>query len=81
MAHQAIVNTSRYGYEPRFLLTLADADAWKFDQTAALAVAINTFLSLKVSHTIRYSADPPEGFEKTDRIMAVSLVAKVKRPG
>jgi putative salt-induced outer membrane protein YdiY len=73
--------TSEFRYEPRFLLTLADADAWKFDQTAALAVAINTFLSLKVSHTIRYSADPPQEFEKTDRIMAVSLVAKVKRPG
>ena len=72
--------TSEFRYEPRFLLTFADADAWKFDQTAALAVAINTFLSLKVAHTIRYSADPPAGFDKTDTIMAVSLVAKVKRP-
>jgi hypothetical protein len=32
------------------------------------------------SHTLRYSAAPPEGFEKTDTIMAVSLVAKVQRP-
>ena len=76
----AFSTTSEFRYEPRFLLTLADADAWKFDQTAALAVAINTFLSLKVAHTIRYSASPPEGFDKTDTIMAVSLVAKVKRP-
>jgi putative salt-induced outer membrane protein YdiY len=72
--------TSEFRYEPRFLLPLTDADAWKFDQTAALAVAMNTFLSLKVSHTIRYSAEPPPGFDTTDTIMAVSLVAKVTRP-
>jgi putative salt-induced outer membrane protein YdiY len=76
----AFSTTSDLRYEPRFLLPLSDADAWKFDQTAALAVAINTFLSLKVSHTIRYSADPPAGFDTTDTIMAVSLVAKVTRP-
>lgn len=76
----AFSTTSDFRYEPRFLLTLADLEAWKFDQTAALAVAINTFLSLKVSHTVRYSADPPAGFDTTDAIMAVSLVAKIKRP-
>jgi hypothetical protein len=37
-------------------------------------------LSLKVSHTVRYSAEPPFGFDTTDTIMAVSLVAKVRRP-
>jgi putative salt-induced outer membrane protein YdiY len=42
--------------------------------------ALNSILSLELSHTIRYSAAPPEGFEKTDTIMAVSLVAKVQRP-
>jgi putative salt-induced outer membrane protein YdiY len=71
--------TSQITYGPRFLLTLADADAWKFDQDAALAVALNTIFSLKLSHTVRYSAQPPPGFEKTDTIMAVSLVAKVRR--
>jgi putative salt-induced outer membrane protein YdiY len=76
----AFSTTSEFRYEPRFLLPLSDADAWKFDQTAALAVAVNTFLSLKVSHTIRYSAAPPAGFDTTDTIMAVSLVAKVTRP-
>ena len=45
----------------------------------ALKVALNTFLSLKVAHRLRYSAEPPEGFEKTDRILAVSIVAKIKR--
>jgi putative salt-induced outer membrane protein YdiY len=73
-------STSQLTYGPRFLLTLADIDAWRFDQDAALSLAINTLLSLKVSHTLRYSAEPPEGFETTDTIMAVSLVAKMKRP-
>jgi putative salt-induced outer membrane protein len=72
--------TSEFTYEPRFLLSLADADAWKYDQNAALAVALNTLLSLKVSHILRYSAEPPVGFDKTDTIMAISLVAKVRRP-
>jgi putative salt-induced outer membrane protein len=72
--------TSQFAYVPRLLLPLSDTGAWKFDQDISLTVAINTLLSLKVSHTLRYSADPPQGFEKTDTIMAVSLVAKIKRP-
>lgn len=71
--------TSEFTYQPRFLLTLADAGAWKFNQDAVLTAALNTVLSLKLSHTIRYSAQPPAGFETTDTIMAVSLVAKLRR--
>lgn len=76
----AISQTSEFTYEPRLLLTLADAGAWKYDQVAALTVAMTDILSLKVAHTIRYSAEPPEGFETTDTIAAVSLVAKMRRP-
>jgi putative salt-induced outer membrane protein YdiY len=75
-----ISKTSEFLYEPRFLLTLADTGAWKFDQLAALNVALTSILSLKVSHTIRYSAEPPAGFETTDTIAAVSLVAKFTKP-
>jgi putative salt-induced outer membrane protein YdiY len=76
----ALSETSEITYDPRFLFTLAEAEAWKFDQIAVLNVALNTLLSLKLSHTFRYSAEPPLGFETTDTIMAVSLVAKVRRP-
>jgi putative salt-induced outer membrane protein YdiY len=76
----ALSTTSELAYEPRFLFSFAEADAWRFDQTAALAVALNTVLSLKLSHTVRYSAEPPAGFETTDTIMAFSLVAKLLRP-
>lgn len=71
--------TAEFKYEPRYLLTLSEADAWKFDQTAALSVSINSVLALKASHIIRYSARPPLTFDKTDTIMAVSLVAKMSR--
>lgn len=71
--------TSQFRYEPRFLLALTEGDSWKFDQEAVLAVAMNSFLALKLSHTIRYSAQPPVGFERTDAIMAVALTAKVRR--
>jgi putative salt-induced outer membrane protein YdiY len=76
----AISATSEFTYQPRLLLPLADAGAWKFDQDAALAVAMNTILSLKIAHTLRYSADPPEGFRTLDRILAISIVAKMRRP-
>jgi len=75
-----ISETSEFVYEPRLLLTLADAGAWKYGQVAALTLSMTDHLSLKMSHTIRYSAEPPAGFETTDTIVAVSLVAKYRRP-
>ena len=36
-------------------------------------------LALKLSHTIRYSAEPPVGFDSTDTITAISIVARFKR--
>ena len=76
----AISETTEFTYQPRFLLPLAETRAWRFDQDVALTVAMNTILSLKLTHTLRYSADPPEGFETTDRILAISVVAKMSRP-
>ena len=75
-----ISQNSEFTYEPRFLQTLAEAGAWKFDQDTALKVAMTSILTLKLSHTLRYNAKPPAGFDTTDTIMAVSLVAKVTRP-
>jgi len=60
--------TAEFKYEPRDVLTLADADAWKHDQTVALSVAINSVLALKASHILRYSAAPPVGFETAGTI-------------
>lgn len=75
----AISGNSEFTYDPRVLLTLADVGAWKYDQLANLSVALNSVLSLKLSHTIRYSAQPAPGFDTTDTITAVSIVAKIRR--
>lgn len=72
--------SAEFTYEPRFLVPAAETEAWKFDQDVALTVALTSVFSLKVAHTVRYSADPPLGFDTTDTIMAISLVAKVRRP-
>src|SRR5512145_318130 len=69
----AISSTSVFTFDPRYLLTLGDTGAWKYDQVAALTADLTSILSLKLSHTIRYSAEPPPGFESTDTITAVSL--------
>jgi putative salt-induced outer membrane protein YdiY len=37
---------SEFSYEPRFLLPFVDTDEWKFNQDAAVTVALNTILSL-----------------------------------
>lgn len=76
----AISSNSEFTYDPRFLQPLVDAGASKFEHIAALNVALNSILSLKLSHILRYSAEPPLGFDSADSITAVSLVAKILRP-
>jgi putative salt-induced outer membrane protein YdiY len=76
----AISKTSELTYEPRYLLPLSEAEAWKFGQEVTLTAAVSSALALKVAHTLRYSAEPPAGFRTTDTIMTVSLVAKARRP-
>jgi putative salt-induced outer membrane protein YdiY len=46
------------------------------NHVAAVTAKISTLLSLKVSHTTRFVNFPPPGFDKTDTITAVALVAK-----
>jgi len=75
----AISTNSEFTYEPRLLQPLGESGTLRFEHTAALTVALNTILSMKLAHVLRYSADPPPGFEKTDRITSVSLVAKLRR--
>ena len=49
---------------------------WRLDNTLALVAKINTIFSLKVSNVVRYVNAPVEGFETTDTITSVALVAK-----
>jgi putative salt-induced outer membrane protein YdiY len=56
--------------------SLSDGQDWRIGHTAALTAKLTTLLSLKVSNNIRFVNAPPPGFEKTDSITAVALVAK-----
>ena len=60
----------------RYEQSLEDGDQWRLDNTLALVAKINTIFSLKVSNVIRYANAPVEGFETTDTITSVALVAK-----
>ena len=60
----------------RYEQSLEDGDQWRLDNTLALVAKINTILSLKLSNLIRYANAPVEGFETTDTITSVALVAK-----
>ena len=53
-----------------------DGSDWRIGHAIALTTKVASILSLKVSHTVRYMNFPPPGFEKTDTIAAVALVAK-----
>ena len=74
-----ISKTSDFTYEPRYRVPFANTDDWKFDHDASLAVAMNSVLSMKLTHTLHYSNQPAPGFKATDTVLSVSLVAKMSR--
>jgi putative salt-induced outer membrane protein len=60
----------------RFDQSLADAGDWRIANVAGVTAKLTTLLSLRFSHTVRYVHEPPPGFETTDTITAVALVAR-----
>ncbi len=68
--------TATFTDDARFTGTFAESDDWRFSHVAAVTARLTTLLSLKVSHTLRYANRPVEGFEKTDTMASVALVAK-----
>lgn len=71
-----VSSTAELSDEARTVLSLEDADEWRGENIVALTAKLNTLLSLKVSHTLRYVNEPTFGFDATDTITAVALVAK-----
>lgn len=55
---------------------LDDGDAWRFANAFAVTAAMTRAFSLKLSHDLKFNNAPVAGFEKTDRLMSVALVAK-----
>ena len=59
-----------------FTASLEEGDAWRFGNAFALTAALTQVFSLKLSHDVKVNNSPVAGFEKTDRITSVALVAK-----
>ncbi len=69
-------DTAEFTDDFRYDQSLSDGDDWRIGHTAALSAKLTSLFSLKVSHNIRYVNAQPPGFDKTDTITAVALVAK-----
>ena len=59
-----------------FTASLDDGDAWRFGNGFALTALLSQVFSLKLSHDVKVNNSPVAGFEKTDRLTSVALVAK-----
>ena len=59
-----------------FTASFDDGDAWRFGNAFALTALLTQVFSLKLSHDVKVNNSPVEGFEKTDRLTSVALVAK-----
>lgn len=68
--------TSAFTEEGRFVFALDNGSDWRFGNTAALTASLTSLLSLKLSNSIRYLNLPVAGFERTDVLTSVALVAK-----
>jgi len=71
-----VSETAEFTDDFRWGLSFYESSDWRIGHVAALTTRVHSILSLKVSHTTRFVNFPPPGFEKTDTITAVALVAK-----
>jgi putative salt-induced outer membrane protein YdiY len=62
--------------DARTILSLQDGEEWRAENVAAVTAKLTTLFSLKVSNTVRFVNQPTLGFEQTDTVTAVALVAK-----
>jgi putative salt-induced outer membrane protein len=68
--------TAEISDDGRFVFSLADSADWRFANIASVTAKLTTLLSLKLANTVRFVNAPAFGFEKTDTITAIALVAK-----
>jgi len=69
-------STSDISEDGHFVFSLDQGDDWRYANTLALTAKLNSILSLKVSNSVRYVNLPVTGFETTDVLTSVALVAK-----
>ena len=56
--------------------SLEEGEDWRFGNALALTAAITSVFSLKASHEVKHVNAPVPGYEKTDTLISVALVAK-----
>ena len=59
-----------------FTASFDDGSDWRTANIAAVTAKLTTVLALKLSNTVRYVHAPVIGFETTDTITSIALVAK-----
>ena len=74
-----IATGSEFREEVAFISDLSEADNWRAGIAAALSVAINRLLSLKVSNDVEYRNLPVTGFERTDVRTSAAVVLTLRR--
>lgn len=60
-----------------FSVSFSDAGDWRNANIATLTAKLTTLFSLKLSNIARYVHEPVFGFENTDTITSIALVAKL----
>ena len=56
--------------------SLDEGEDWRFNNTIALTAALASIFSLKAAHELKHANAPVPGFEATDTLLSVALVAK-----
>jgi putative salt-induced outer membrane protein len=62
--------------DARFTFSLSDGDDWRFNNILSVNAKLVSILSLKASNIVRYVNEPVPGFDTTDTITSIALVAK-----
>ncbi|HXE79569.1 MAG TPA: DUF481 domain-containing protein [Vicinamibacterales bacterium] len=67
--------TAEFRQDTTVTFNLAMADDWRGASVTSLSAALNTLLSLKLSHIVSYLNEPVAGFGRVDTISAAAVVA------
>ena len=71
----AFTEKNRFSQSVEFLYDFSDSDNYNVNSETAVISALNDFLSLKASYTIKYDNQPvPSTLEETDTVLAITLV-------
>lgn len=68
-------NTAAVSEDGLFTQSLASGADWRVGNTLAVSAALNSVLSLKLSHRLDFVYQPVPGFRKTDQLTSAAIVA------